>query len=51
VTASTYLVRAALAQLDEAEFRRLALVVTELAGHEGFPAHAATVTVRQRGDA
>ncbi|MGW0334277.1 histidinol dehydrogenase [Streptomyces sp. NPDC003011] len=47
VTASTYLVRAALAQLDETEFRRLAPVVTELAGHEGFPAHAATVTVRQ----
>ncbi|MEQ4208824.1 histidinol dehydrogenase [Actinopolymorpha sp. B9G3] len=47
VTASTYLVRAAVAQLDEAEFRRLAPVVTELAGHEGFPAHAATVTVRQ----
>ncbi|GGZ92902.1 histidinol dehydrogenase [Streptomyces bluensis] len=48
VTASTYLVRAALAQLDEAEFRRLAPVVTELAGHEGFPAHTATVTVRER---
>jgi histidinol dehydrogenase len=48
VTASTYLVRAAIAQLDETEFRRLAPVVTELAGHEGFPAHAATVTVRQR---
>ncbi|WP_188190354.1 histidinol dehydrogenase [Nonomuraea sp. SYSU D8015] len=48
VTAGTYLVRAAVAQLDEAEFRRLAPVVTELAGHEGFPAHAASVTVRRR---
>ena len=47
VTASTYLVRAAIAQLDEAEFRRLAPVVTELADYEGFPAHAATVTVRE----
>lgn len=47
VTASSYLVRSAIAQLDEAEFRRLAPVVTELAGHEGFPAHAATVTIRQ----
>ncbi|MGI8868673.1 MAG: histidinol dehydrogenase, partial [Mycobacteriales bacterium] len=48
VTASTYLVRSAIAELDEAEFRRLAPVVTELAEHEGFPAHAATVTVRER---
>jgi histidinol dehydrogenase len=47
VTASTYLVRVAVAQLDEAEFHRLAPVVTELARHEGFPAHAATVTIRQ----
>lgn len=51
VTASTYLVRAAVAQLDESEFRRLAPVVTELAGHEGFPAHTATVTVRKRDNA
>jgi histidinol dehydrogenase len=47
VTASTFLVRTAVAQVDEAEFHRLAPVITELAGHEGFPAHAATVTVRQ----
>ncbi|HVX44858.1 MAG TPA: histidinol dehydrogenase [Mycobacteriales bacterium] len=46
VTANTYLVKAAVAALDEPEFRRLAPTVTALAEHEGFPAHTATVTVR-----
>lgn len=46
VTANTYLVKAAVARLDETEFRRLAPTVTALADHEGFPAHTATVTVR-----
>lgn len=46
VTAATYLNRVAVARLNEASFRRLAPTITALAEHEGFPAHAATVTVR-----
>lgn len=46
VTASTYLTRIAVAKLNESAFRRLAPIVTSLAEYEGFPAHAATVTIR-----
>ncbi|MFJ5229331.1 histidinol dehydrogenase [Kitasatospora sp. NPDC088391] len=48
VTAATYLTRIAVARLDEAAFRRLAPIVTAFAAHEDFPAHAATVTARER---
>lgn len=47
VTADTYLVKSAIAQWDEAEFARLSPAISELAEHEGFPAHAATVSVRR----
>ncbi len=48
VTAATYLVRSAVASLTEEAFWRLAPTVEALAAHEGFPAHAATVSVRRR---
>ncbi|MGD1221337.1 MULTISPECIES: histidinol dehydrogenase [Streptomyces] len=49
VTTATYVKRIAVAALDRAAFARLAPTVTALAVHEGFPAHAASVTIRQEG--
>ncbi|WP_089104741.1 histidinol dehydrogenase [Streptomyces hyaluromycini] len=46
ITAATYLTRIAVARLNETAFWKLAPTVTALAEYEGFPAHAATVTVR-----
>jgi histidinol dehydrogenase len=46
VTAATFLVRSAVAELDEASFHRIAPAVAELARHEGFPAHLASVRIR-----
>ena len=37
----------AIARLSESEFWSLAAVVEELAKHEGFPAHLATVEIRR----
>lgn len=47
VTAATYLVRTAVAELDESEFWRLAPTVAAFAEHEGFPGHSATIAVRR----
>lgn len=47
VSVHTYLTRIPVAQLDKDAFWRLAPTITALAEHEGFPAHAATVTIRQ----
>lgn len=47
ITAATYVKRTAIAELNETSFARLAPTITALAVHEGFPAHAATVTIRQ----
>ncbi|MEU8607918.1 histidinol dehydrogenase [Actinoplanes sp. NPDC048791] len=46
VTAATYLTRTAVAGLTRQAFERLAPTITAFAVHEGFPAHAATVTAR-----
>ncbi|MGV9306951.1 MULTISPECIES: histidinol dehydrogenase [unclassified Nonomuraea] len=47
VSVHTYLTRIPVAQLDKDAFWRLAPTIIALAEHEDFPAHAATVTVRQ----
>ncbi|MEU9058353.1 histidinol dehydrogenase [Streptomyces sp. NPDC048430] len=47
VTTATYLKRIAVAGLDRTAFARIAPTVTALATHEGFPAHAASVAIRQ----
>lgn len=47
VTAHTYLNRIATAQLTRADYLGLAPAIKVLADHEGFPAHAASVTHRR----
>jgi histidinol dehydrogenase len=47
VTAHTYLNTIAVAEIGEAEFRQLGDAVKAFAHHEGFPAHAQTVDVRE----
>lgn len=47
VTAHTYLNSIAIAQLGPNEFWPLAPAIEDLAEHEGFPAHRASVTVRR----
>ncbi|MFF2191449.1 histidinol dehydrogenase [Streptomyces sp. NPDC058157] len=49
VTTATYMKRIAIAALDRNAFERIAPAVKTLAVHEGFPAHAASVTIRQEG--
>ena len=48
VTAHTYLNRISTAEIGEAEFWTLAGTIKALARHEGFPAHEASVLVREQ---
>ncbi|MGP3957082.1 histidinol dehydrogenase [Nonomuraea sp. 3N208] len=47
VSVHTYLTRIAVARLGEEEFWRLAPTIRTLAEHEGFPAHANSVSIRE----
>jgi len=47
ITAEAFLKRTAVARADSAALARLGPAVTALAGHEGFPAHAAAITRRR----
>lgn len=51
VTAHTYLNRISTADISESEFWDLANSIKALASHEGFPAHEASVLVRERNKA
>jgi histidinol dehydrogenase len=46
ITVETFLKRTAVARADEAALRRLAPSIVALAEVEGFPAHAAAITLR-----
>lgn len=48
ITADTFLKRTAIARADERAINRMAPSVIALAEHEGFPAHAAALRLRQR---
>ena len=47
VTADTFLKRTAVARADERAVARMAPSIIALADHEGFPAHAAALRMRQ----
>jgi histidinol dehydrogenase len=47
VTAHTYLNKISVSEIDEREFWTLAAPVKAFAQHEGFPAHTASVLVRE----
>ncbi|MCA2228734.1 histidinol dehydrogenase [Nonomuraea aurantiaca] len=47
VSVHTYLTRIPVARLEEEAFWRLAPTIRTLAEHEGFPAHANSVTIRE----
>jgi histidinol dehydrogenase len=48
VTAHTFLNQISVAEVGESEFWSISGAVKAFAGHEGFPAHAASVLVRER---
>ncbi len=47
ITADTFLKRTAIARADEIALRRMSPSIIALADHEGFPAHANAIRVRQ----
>jgi histidinol dehydrogenase len=49
ITVETFLKRTAIAKADLRAARRMAPSVIALAEHEGFPAHAAALRLRQEG--
>lgn len=48
ITVEAFLKRTAIARADEAALSRMAPSILALADHEGFPAHAAAIRIRQR---
>ena len=47
ITAEAFLKRTAVARADVAALARMAPSIVALADHEGFPAHAAAIRLRQ----